>query len=628
MASYSATVKTNGANLMIRKGPSTSSSYVGRIPNGTQITISNIQDTGGGWKWATVTYNGVTGYCCINEPGVGTWITVGAQINDTQTTPAPQAPAAPKLDSSEAFSAGLDNALSNLMKTSINGGSALKASMRLFGLPFQYPSFIDCRIDNVSKILGRKFIENIIFEAPILTIIPGKPLYLPAAKNKRGTAQALMSAANGSFADLSTLGKTMTADALRYFDFQQDYIEYMKYVNILCRVGAGFLELGDIELDGTPLTKYNWMNYRYTSESYQSTAANIMSSTLDAAKGTISTLKTFGAEALKTATLGAIDLTGNTSKTTGNKVQFDSDSGDKSVLEALDSILANMNFVQFYIDPTSSFSESASNTTTTSKLEGLFDTGSDLIKEMSFILNAGGGDAQALSDFTSESLAAMTDTVFKNSNGGISGFLKRILDSGSNILKGENFIIPEIYQKSEYGKSYSVSTTLRAPYNDKYSYYMNMFVPMMHWLALCIPKQTTANTYGSPFLIKAYLPGIFNCNLGIVESISIEKNIGSGDGLSVDGLPTEIKITMTIKDLYSELMMTPSNSPLLFMSNSSLIDYLAVNCGLDLVMPQIENKVDYLMDVISSAFTDIPENIKGEFVKAVDNLVSGWIKLN
>lgn len=625
-------VTTNGANLMIRKNSSISSPIIGKIPDGTSITIAEIK-TNEGWKWGKVSYKNVTGWACIQQPGSGggTWIKITETDAPPKPTPAPPKPDPAKLDDgNEKYSEGLDTALNELMKTSVNKGSPLKASTRLFGMPFQFNHKVDPRVPEVSNILGRKYIENIVLEAPILTVIPGKPIYLPNSKNKKGTTSALFSAAGGNFNELASLGNNLSPDKLRYFDFQQDYIEYMKYVNILCRVAAGFLEIGDIKLDGEPLTRYNWMNYRFAADSYQSVASNIITETVDAAKGMVDTLLTHGAEAVKKATLGAIDLTGkdDSKKTNGKtQVQFDSPSDSGGVLEKLDTILANMNFVQFYIDPSSSVSESASNQTSTSKLEGIFDQGNDMIKEFSFLVNAGGIDHAEFSKFADSSMTALTDEISKRVTGNITGLLSRIISVGSNVIKGENVIIPEIYQRSDYGKSYSITINLHSPYNDRYSYYMNILVPMLHLLALTIPKQATPNTYASPFLIKAYLPGVFSCNLGIVEGISIDKNV-SGEGLSVDGLPTEVKVTLNIKDLYSELMMTPSTDPLLFLSNSSLIDYLAVNCGVDLVMPQIQKKIDYLIDVVMASFDDIPENIKGEITKVVDKLVSGWTTIN
>lgn len=93
--SYKGKVTTNGSNLMIRSGPSASVSFVGRIPNGTAITVTDVTDKPGGWKWGKVTYKGVSGWCAIVEPGVGKWVKLEANAPPKPTPPAP-APTPPK----------------------------------------------------------------------------------------------------------------------------------------------------------------------------------------------------------------------------------------------------------------------------------------------------------------------------------------------------------------------------------------------------------------------------------------------------------------------------------------------------------------------------------------------------
>lgn len=88
---YSGTVTTNTLPLRIRSGPSTSNKIVGRMPKGAKITITEVINKGD-WTWGKVTYNGVSGYCCIKEPGVGTWVKLEKQENK----PTPKKPEKPK----------------------------------------------------------------------------------------------------------------------------------------------------------------------------------------------------------------------------------------------------------------------------------------------------------------------------------------------------------------------------------------------------------------------------------------------------------------------------------------------------------------------------------------------------
>lgn len=135
--------------------------------------------------------------------------------------------------------------------------------MRLFGIPYQFTSAVDPRIKGVSSMVGNKYMENVITEAPICTFIPGEPKYLPSENNvdsKVNTTAALLENVTG-FNSLTNAASNAVKiidteegsdgavtdkkiwDDYRLYDFKRNYVEYMKYVNVLCRAGATFLEL-------------------------------------------------------------------------------------------------------------------------------------------------------------------------------------------------------------------------------------------------------------------------------------------------------------------------------------------------------------------------------------------------
>lgn len=532
-------------------------------------------------------------------------------------------------------SQAIEDSLTSLLYSNSDNGELLKYNMRLFGLPHQYTDFCDYRAyspdvrrkSNVHKLIGRKFIENIMLEAPVVTLIPGKPLYLPGAKNKQGLSSTLLSAANGSISGLVasalTSAETSDVEKQRYYDFQPDYLTYMKYVNIMCAVSAAFLDVHNETIDGVKLSNYDWKNYRWNSSNYSSATGNAMKATANALTSFVVGLKTYGEKLLNTFNDNASTSTGS-----GETVTAFEDTDDKDMLESLEDILTQVNFVQFYVDASSGMSESASNGTSQSKIEGMLDSGSELFKEVAFLANSGGIDANELQGFVNDGTDALNEKLFGSSNSALGGLASRLLSAGSNVIKGDNMIFPEIYQNSSYTKSYNITVDLRSPYGDKLSYYLNVLVPLLHLVALTIPKQTTANTYGSPFLIKAYFPGVFSCNLGIVESLTIDKNPNS-DSWTVDGYPSHMRVTLSIKDLYSDLSMTPAgaNSLALFMANSSLIEYLATNCGVSLITPQLGNRVANFTVAIKQSFESIDDNVSMAIFGNLENLISSLTRI-
>ena len=509
----------------------------------------------------------------------------------------------------------------------------LKCTMRLFGLPHQFTNYCDYRsysagsnkdISTSYNLIGRTFATNIMMEAPVVTIIPCKPTYLPNAKNAKGIAASTIAASNGDFsAMIAALQEENIHDRLRYYDVANDYKIYMRYVNLLCHSAAKLMDLDGVAIDGTTLGKYDWKNYRWTAKSYRTALQNVASNSEDNGYSALNALKKSYSELAK-----QLRYVSNETKKTFQSI-FGSDG--PGAFEENDS-LKNMSseeqtvsisdFLQFYVDASSGLSESADNATGPSKISGIFDTASDLTKEIAFIGNSGGLEMTEFNNAVDEGADKMLAKLQEQFDGKISGLLGKMTSAATNVIRGDVMIFPEIYQSSKYSKNYTVSIDLRTPYGNDYCYYMNVLVPLFHLLCLAIPKQSTANTYGAPFLIKAYYPGVFSCNMGIISSITIDKNM-SGDAWSMDGYPNEVKVTLNITDLYSDLSMSSPDDAVLFMSNSSLIEYLCTNCGININTPNLSRRVMLLVQGFQDKLSNIGENIyMGIFGHLEDKILS------
>lgn len=487
--------------------------------------------------------------------------------------------------------------------------SLIKKSMRLFGLPYQFTSAVDPRLDGVSSTVGNKFLNNILLEGPVCSIIPGEPYYLPGVKSKDKkvslTALLLEKNSSGNSGFGSILNNITDDDEnFRLYDFKRNYTEFMKYVNILCRTGAIFLGLGDVELDGVPLSRYDWRTYKQNAE-LKETFIEKSSNTLSK-----SVKKKSGYKKSTTPTV----VGKNTMVFETGDSNLDEDDGN-----SFEDLFKNQNYLQFYVDPDVSCSENMSNTTSESMMKSAFDSGSNFLKEVAFMANSASPEmASSIQEFASGTIESLNsgiqDIVGGNS---VTKAMDRIINLGNNVIKGENVIMPDIYQSSQYSKQYSLTVHLKSPYGTKLGYYLDIFVPMMHLVALGLPKQTTANSYASPFLVKAYVEGIFNCNMGIVTSVSITKN---PENWTVEGLPNEVDVTLDIADLYTSLSMTPQSSPMMFINNSSLVEYLAINCGLSVTQPNLSTKYEYLLGAFTNAVTDIPSNVYSKLQEEVNNI--------
>ena len=466
--------------------------------------------------------------------------------------------------------------------TTNTGDNITKVSMRLFGMPYQMPYKVDPRDKAVNSAIGKNYLEKFIIEAPILTVIPGDPLFMPesSGSKKAGAAKALLQAADsGKFGDI--ISKT-GGNNIRLYDFEKAYRQYMKYVNLLCRVGASYLDLNaSISINGssTQLQNFDWKKYKWNNvTSNPQNFVNWIS-------GKITT---------QPSTAGS--------------------GSDSSITE----VLNDYDYVQFYIDPDSISNDDMGNASSESMMKGLFDGVGSKTKELAWMLR--NSDAWGdMTNFATESVedlsAFITEALTGTPGDSLTTAISRIINLSSNVVMGENVIIPNIYSNSTYNKSgFSATIHLKAPYGNKLSYYMDVFVPMMHLVALTIPRQSSSNTYSSPFLCKSYVEGSWSCNLGLVSGLSIAK---SNESRSIHGLPSEVDVTIQFEDLYSVLSMNPTTDIGAFAKNPSLIEYLATNTGVSLTKANAEKKIKTIFDSVVAGVLDVPGNAFGAAANSI-----------
>ena len=467
-----------------------------------------------------------------------------------------------------------------IQQENVNKVNVTKHDMKIFGCPHKFLETADIPISDNNK-LGYGFYTNIYNERPICTLIPGKMNYLPDfTKHEAQIFNSLSGSMDDPNAkqvidelvqDKEGFGSFLNRnDGTRYYDFEQDYASYINYVNVLCRTVSVFLGIGDKPgPDGRiPYSKYNWSHY----QSFTDYVSDLKDEPI------LSVAEEIVSQAVKDATSG------------------------------------QRNYTNFYIDPNTSVNESITNTTQKSQLEGLFDTVESTVKEAAMFNDTlGGSFLSGLVESAGETILALANTVSV-------GMLGHLLGSaGKSVINGANLIFPEIWTDSEYDKSFNIQVNLISPYGTKEAIYLNILVPVIHLLCYALPRQASANTFSAPFLIRGYAQGWFSIDMGMVESISIDK--GPEQSWSVDGLPTQVKVTLSVKDLYSQLMMAPSTRPAMFFSNQGMLDYLGCMCGIDLTQPNIGLKVEILLNLLSGYVRDIPNNAYNYATQSIRNFL-------
>ena len=440
---------------------------------------------------------------------------------------------------------------SKALTTSLNG---------IYGIPYQFMPLVDPRLVKTTKRkankgdtkrkelgFGRVYNEKIISTMPLLLITPGSSNFLPSFNKKQKSAilNVLSSTVGALKSKVQTnLTAVMGNTNGRLYTFQFNYYDYFNYVNTMLRYCARMMDID---------------KYVYS---------------------------------------------------TGGK-GYSAKLGDFKWQKALTSNFKNFisaaEVIPFYVDAESSINESLSNQTTQSMFASTINDMSEYAREVQFLLGpvAGIRRKPADADAYKKKLDEINDKIDAHLGG--AKLFKNIAEAFKTVTSGGKLVFPEVWQDSDYSKTYDVSIKLRTPDGDKISWYINILVPLIHLLALAAPQQLGANGYKSPFLVRASYKGLFNCDLGIITSLSITK--GREGAWTVDGLPTEVDVEVQLKDLYSSFFISNNYKPSYFMANTCLIDYLANTCGININKPEVQRMLEIYIKLHTDKLKDLPSNI-------------------
>lgn len=406
----------------------------------------------------------------------------------------------------------------------------VKSMNGIHGAPYQFMANVDRRHSS-SGTIGHKYAERIVAKMPLLLMTPGAPDFLPTFSKKESGVILSALVNTVDTATKGNLNKILQTSG-RYYTFKFQYDEYYGYVNSMLRMCAVYLGIAD---------------------QVHSNA--------------------FGSKSSYTEKLGSY------------KWQY-------GVNKELKGFINAQEFVAFYLDSETSISESFSTSTTSSDLMEAVNDMSKTAKELQFLAGPIAGlkvDALQADDFdaTMKDIRNISNKYLNNNR-----LFNNLAEQFATVGKGGKIAFPEIWDDTDFSKSYDISIKLRTPDCDKLSWYLNICVPLIHLLGMAAPRQLGPNGYRSPFLVRAFYKGIFNCDMGIITNMSITK--GRDSAWSVDGLPTEVDVSISLKDLYSLLTITNTDKTPVknFLNNTCLMDYLANTCGVNINKAEIERTLE------------------------------------
>jgi hypothetical protein len=286
----------------------------------------------------------------------------------------------------------------------------------------------------------------------------------------------------------------------------------------------------------------------------------------------------------------------------------------------------------------SSVTESASNNFQDSAVASAVKSFSQISKEIQFLLGVDKNDtANKLRNASEGKAASKEDTgligATTSTLEGLGGMLDGIfgyMGEGpiETIVNGTQFMFPEVWSDSTFTKDYTLSFRFHAPYGDPYVVFHTVLFPYFALLTLTLPQQRGPSNYLAPFLIRLEAPGWFRINCGVITSLTITK--GGQDNLwTSNGLPMQIDVNVTVKDLYPAMMISQSYGELAV--NTGLMDTLDTIAGLRVSSFNLKENIKTAVASMTSIYGNTVENLKsGIRTKLTNNdgKLIQWIQSN
>lgn len=286
--------------------------------------------------------------------------------------------------------------------------------------------------------------------------------------------------------------------------------------------------------------------------------------------------------------------------------------------------------VSFYVDSANSVTDSFTNSTTESQIASKINSWSDIGKEIAFLLGGQAGMNVELMDQTDleAALSSINNIADKYLNG--NQLFNDLANHFSTVASGGKLIFPEIWDDSTFTRSFDINIKLRTPDCDPISWYLNICVPLCFLIALVAPQQKGSIGYFTPHLVRAFYKGLFNIDMGIITDLSFTK--GKEGGWNINGLPTEVDVSMTIKDLYQAVLTIPSSKhDSWFLNNTTLMDYMANMCGININKPDAKRTLEIWAMLKTNKITNLPNNIsltlQNEFTNKLMSMYNGFTNL-
>ena len=207
-----------------------------------------------------------------------------------------------------------------------------------------------------------------------------------------------------------------------------------------------------------------------------------------------------------------------------------------------------------------------------------------------------------------------------NTGGGGADFVDKVTSVANKLAF--NMKMPQAWKDFTYTSNMQFKFRLTSPYGNALSFYLHIYYHIIKLviMATTIEKKIKDVTIGStpPFAIRAFSRGAMACNIGMITSLTIDKNVESyAEGM----FPTDVVITMTVADLYPMMHLPLYETAHNLTKSYGYAAFLSSLCGFNIDSLSITElaamKAKSMVDTVKNKL-----DIKAKVARAMTNKMS------
>lgn len=292
--------------------------------------------------------------------------------------------------------------------------------------------------------------------------------------------------------------------------------------------------------------------------------------------------------------------------------------GNKVMNTSYSTSLNKWGSIMMYLDKSSSFNESGSSEYGSSIFSSIAKMGTSFSQEFQSIRDLTGIAPDQEKALAARQKEMLSDLVGADPNG--------VWSKVGAALAGDQLSLPSVWKDSSFGRSYSLSFKFETPYGDRDSIFRDVYTPFLMILAMCLPKQSSFNSYTAPFLVRVDCPGLFTIDCGAITNFSFKK---STDHLTYENLTRCIEVSIEVTDMYPALLLSPDYETLScnfgmmqYLDNLASVDYTRQG-NLTSAIDRVHASLAYYGMNATGAFANAKATINQAIGKAVPFLNVG-----